>query len=150
MDKITNTTAPLMYHSFDKGSDHLLSNNFRAFEFDCKGNISKFPSAKTTIIAVDAVGVLQRIREVINAPIFITSAYRPYDYNRSIGSNDHSQHPRGTAIDFTANIPIKDLHNRAIEAMDSFGITGGIGLYTKKNFIHIDVRQAPTRAEWGD
>lgn len=83
--------------------------------------------------------------EVIRAefrgkPIRIISAYRPLPYNRSIGSEDDSQHVQGRAADFQIDgvdpgvIWDRMLALRHVGRLD----IGGAGVYD--TFCHVDVR----------
>ena len=83
--------------------------------------------------------------EVIRAefggrPIRIISAYRPLPYNRSIGSEDTSQHVQGRAADFQIDgvdpgvIWDRMLALRHVGRLD----IGGAGVYN--DFCHVDVR----------
>ena len=77
----------------------------------------------------------------------ITSGARCYEYNREVGSNDNSQHPRCNAMDIKifvngAQIP----PNLVYEYLDDIYPCGmGVGLYN--TFTHIDSRE--TKARWG-
>ena len=72
----------------------------------------------------------------------ITSAARCFTYNRKIGSNGNSQHPRCRAIDFT----IDGVSNQDVQAylLTEYPDTLGIGSY--ETFTHVDSR--PVRARW--
>ena len=73
-------------------------------------------------------------------PVRIISAYRPLPYNRSIGSEDTSQHVQGRAADFQIDgvspglIWDKMLALRHVGRLD----IGGAGVYD--TFNHVDVR----------
>lgn len=78
----------------------------------------------------------------------ITSSARCYDYNRQIGSNDNSQHPRCNAMDIkifvgSEQIPPKKVYEYFSDIYP-FGM--GVGLYD--TFCHIDSREK--RARWGN
>jgi zinc D-Ala-D-Ala carboxypeptidase len=53
------------------------------------------------IINVLAPG-LQRVRNSLSVPVFITSGYRSPEVNRAVGGSPHSQHCQGLAADFKA------------------------------------------------
>ena len=83
--------------------------------------------------------------EVIRAefggkPVRIISAYRPLAYNRSIGSEDTSQHVQGRAADFQIDgvdpgvIWDRMIALRHVGRLD----IGGAGVYN--DFCHVDVR----------
>ena len=107
-----------------------LTKDFNKSEFVCKhcGRIR---------INIKLVNALQKLRDNVNKPIKINSAYRCLDHNRSIGSDDTSQHIKGNAAD----IVIKGLTPKEVakiaETIPVFK-DGGIGIY--KTFTHVDVR----------
>jgi uncharacterized protein YcbK (DUF882 family) len=94
---------------------------------------------------IETVNVLQECCDhfaktlaVYRVVLYITSAARCFEYNRSIGSSDSSQHPRCRAIDFfiySVSTPIiyAYLDNRYPDKY-------GIGLYVKNGFVHLDTR----------
>lgn len=45
---------------------------------------------------------LTRVREVLGAPVFVTSGYRSPTLNQAIGGSANSQHSQGLAADFVA------------------------------------------------
>jgi len=79
-----------------------LTENFDREEFECTDG-SEMPTDVQLNIAELAVQ-LEIIRAHFNAPVHINSAYRSLEYNRSIGSNDSSQHVLGRAADITSFI----------------------------------------------
>tara|TARA_R110002167_G_scaffold13384_1_gene55812 strand:+ start:542 stop:865 length:324 start_codon:yes stop_codon:yes gene_type:complete len=92
---------------------------------------------------------LQVIRDYCCESITINSAYRCISHNRSIGSNNTSQHILGKAAD----IVIRNIKPQAVinmledmlEIEDLFPFfIGGIGSYD--SFTHVDIR--PSRARW--
>jgi uncharacterized protein YcbK (DUF882 family) len=70
------------------------------------------------------------------ATVRINSAHRCFEYNRSIGSTDKSQHPLGRAIDYTIDgVSPADLYDYLVTKYpDKYGI----GSYD--SFTHIDTR----------
>lgn len=83
--------------------------------------------------------------------LFITSAYRSPEYNACLRSKrpgvaKNSDHIKGLAFDISwAGWPNKlDLF---IEIARANGFTGGVGIYRKNSFVHID-RSSWTR-QWG-
>lgn len=94
------------------------------------------------------VTLVQLIRDKIDKPIGITSSYRTPAYNKKIGGAPKSQHKVGRAADLNASgIGVNRLHKIAIQALSELGIKGGVGKYTKSNFVHVDVRGYTAR--WG-
>lgn len=87
---------------------------------------------------------LERIREEIQQPIRILSAYRTIAYNRKIGSSDGSQHPAGRAADIIArNLTAFQLHQVILILYRAGKLPklGGLGSYN--SFVHVDVRPRP-------
>lgn len=121
-----------------------LTENFNRDEFECTDG-SEMPTDVQLNIAELAVQ-LEIIRSHFNAPIHINSAYRSLEYNRSIGSNDTSQHVLGRAADIVVEGYTPDEVADAIEFLISTGLIkeGGVGRYN--TFTHYDIRG--TRARW--
>lgn len=125
-----------------------LSKNFVRSEFACKGGSECCGgSAPISYLLIDG---LQELRDRVNRPIVVVSGFRCLTYNRKIGSNDTSQHPKGRAADIRApDMTVEDLREFALDV----GIfrAGGVGIYANrrrglKSFLHVDVR--PCVARW--
>jgi uncharacterized protein YcbK (DUF882 family) len=113
-----------------------VAKNFKLYEFECKDG--------SHIVKLDEnlVEKLQRLRELVNKPIVITSAYRTPAYNASVEGSPKSQHMEGKACD----IKISGLTpSQVAKLAEQVGFTG-IGIY--KTFTHVDVRA--TKARWTD
>ena len=121
-----------------------LTENFDREEFECTDG-SGMPTDVQLNIAELAVQ-LEIIRAHFNAPVHINSAYRSLEYNRSIGSNDSSQHVLGRAADITIKGVSPDDVADAIDFLIATGMLkeGGVGRYN--TFTHYDIRG--TRARW--
>jgi uncharacterized protein YcbK (DUF882 family) len=121
-----------------------LTKNFDRKEFECTDG-SKMPTDAQLNIAELALQ-LEIIRAHFNAPVRINSAYRSLEYNRSIGSNDSSQHVLGRAADITIKGVSPDEVADAIEFLITTGMIkeGGVGRYN--TFTHYDTRGE--RARW--
>ena len=111
-----------------------LSRNFSRGEFECS-------CCGDTKISDELVNVLQELRNELEGPIHITSAYRCKAHNDSVGSTDKSQHLLGTAAD----IVVKGCTPAFIyQWLDSkYPNKYGMGKY--KSFVHIDVRKRKAR-----
>ena len=82
---------------------------------------------------------LVELRNILERPVYITSGYRCSRYNHQIGGVTNSYHCIGLAAD----IKVKEINLiTLLEICENIDFTG-IGLYEKKNFLHLDVR--PTR-----
>jgi len=121
-----------------------MTKNFNIEEFQCTDG-SEMPTDVQLNIA-ELVMQLEILRSHFNAPIHINSAYRSLEYNRSIGSNDTSQHVFGKAADIVVEGFTPDEVADAIEFLISAGLIkeGGVGRYN--TFTHYDIRG--TRARW--
>lgn len=118
-----------------------LSEHFSRAEFACHGTDCCGGTA-----AVDArlIEALEAFRVAVNQPVFINSGFRCLRHNRTVGSTDSSQHPKGRAADVSilADMTMDEMAVVA-EEIQSFRY-GGIGTYDF--FIHLDVRpDGPTR-----
>jgi uncharacterized protein YcbK (DUF882 family) len=90
------------------------------------------------------VTALQELRDQVGAPVTVVSGYRCPKHNREVGGAKNSQHVLGMAADIV--IPgksVKEMYAAAcgVEAFEE----GGIGLYPKQGFIHVDVRDYMAR-----
>ncbi len=84
--------------------------------------------------------MLERLRELIGKPLFITSAYRDPIHNARVGGAPLSRHKAGDAFD----IALSGLNRCELaEAAAEVGFTG-MGKY--QTFLHIDTR--PGHALW--
>lgn len=127
-----------------------LTKNFSRSEFRCHGTNCCGGAAPISGLLVD---VLQRARDTIGKPFTVNSGFRCITHNRSIGSNDNSQHCLGNAADIALvdGMTAKQMSAVFSEALCVFlGYSesqdcGGIGLYD--TFIHVDVRQGSV-ARW--
>jgi uncharacterized protein YcbK (DUF882 family) len=88
---------------------------------------------------------LQVLRDELDEPIHINSAYRHPEYNERIGGRPESQHLTASAADIT----VKSKTPRQVKAIVERLIKtkklhfGGIGLYP--GFLHVDIRQGRER-----
>ena len=115
-----------------------LTKNFNLSEFDCKDG-TEMPSELLPNV-LELAESLQELREILNSPIRINSAYRSLQHNAKIGGSTNSQHLFGKAAD----IVVKGKTPSQVATMIKLLILegkmkqGGIGVYD--NFTHYDVR----------
>ena len=110
-----------------------LSKHFRRSEFACKG---KGCCGHSAPISNDLIVALEAYRRAMGAkPLTINSGFRCNTHNRSIGSKDTSQHPRGMACDISGKD--KDIEQMANTAANFFN---KVIVYVWG--IHVDLRQA--------
>ena len=109
--------------------------SFSPREIACKGT-------GKLMFDVDAMNKLQALRDLLDKPLLLTSAYRSYEHNRAVGGAKHSKHMEGIAFDVRM-----DNHDPAAfeRAARRVGFTG-FGYYPKSGFMHIDT--GPARS-WG-
>lgn len=84
-----------------------LSGNFSLSEFTDSGTavrqgIDNTPPAEVIERLRKVADTLERVREILGAPIYVTSGYRCPVLNTAIGSKPSSAHVRGWAADFKA------------------------------------------------
>lgn len=115
-----------------------LSAHFRVREFACQDG------SDAVMVAPRLVMVLETIRSHFGVPVVIHSAYRTPQYNAKVNGVAHSQHCYGMAAD----ISVKDQTPAAVAAFarQLMPDWGGVGVYAKKGFTHIDVREK--RSDW--
>jgi uncharacterized protein YcbK (DUF882 family) len=125
-------------YSREKDGHKSLSTNFKVMDFACRDR------SDVILINPYLIELLEKIRAHFGKPLHINSGYRTPSYNRSLPEAAKiSSHMFGNAAD----IRIDGV--RPIEIctwLDTFH-TGGIGLYVKKNFTHVDVRNVVGKAK---
>lgn len=124
-------------YSLAKDGNKALSTNFKVREFKCNDG------SDVILIAPELVTVLQKIRTHFARPVTITSAYRTPTHNKKEGGETYSQHLYGTAADIV--VPGVAPAKVAAYAETLLPNKGGIGIYTKRGFTHIDVRKKKSR-----
>lgn len=117
---------------FKRGEDVRLSKNFHLREYECKCG-----KCQETLVDMDHVEKLQKLREDLATPITITSAYRCEEHNKNVGGAKNSQHVKGTATD----LQVKGMDPS--EVADSCEHFDGLGRYD--TFTHIDSRGSKAR-----
>ena len=127
-------------HAYSKAASggKQLSAHFKVREFACGDG------SDAVLVAPRLVMVLETIRSHFCAPVVIHSAYRTPQYNAKVGGVTDSQHCYGTAADIV--VRGKTPAQVAAYARQLMPDWGGVGVYAKQNFVHIDVREA--KADW--
>jgi len=126
-----------------------MTKNFNIDEFKCKGNLKgcscEMPDEVYKNIQELAKN-LQIIRDELQEPIKINSAYRCENHNRKIGGSSKSQHVKGKAADIVVKNLSPDEVANALDNLQQGGFikSGGLGRYD--TFTHIDIRG--TEARW--
>ena len=115
-----------------------LSAHFKVREFACGDG------SDAVLVAPRLVMVLETIRAHFGSAVTINSGYRTPQYNEKVDGAEHSQHCYGTAAD----ISVKGQTSAAVAAFARTLMPdwGGVGIYAKKGFTHIDVREK--KSDW--
>lgn len=124
-------------YSLAKDGNKALSTNFKVREFKCNDG------SDVILIAPELVTVLQKIRTQFARPLTITSAYRTPTHNKRENGEPFSQHLYGTAADIVVTGVTPAKVAAYVETL--MPNKGGIGIYTKRGFTHIDVRKKKSR-----
>ncbi|MFW1677804.1 YcbK family protein [Pontibacter sp. JAM-7] len=98
---------------------------------------------------IELLEVLFQLREKLDTkqPLHIISGYRSPETNKMLSQKSNgvakkSLHMQGKAIDIRVpGVALKDLHQAALSLQ-----AGGVGLYTKSDFLHLDVGRV---RRWG-
>lgn len=126
----------LVYSARSEGNK-AVSANFKVREFSCKdGSDAVFISKKL-------IDILQKVRTHFGRPVTINSAFRSHAHNKSVGGETNSQHLYGRAADIVVTGVSPKRVAEYVETL--IPGTGGIGIYTKKGFTHIDTRTKKSR-----
>lgn len=123
-------------YSLKKDGSTKLTAHFRVREFRCKDG------SDAILIDEKLPRLLEQIRVYAENAVTITSAYRTASHNIKVGGSRSSYHVKGQAADIITK-------GRTVEQIAKFAQAigaGGVGLYTKQNFVHVDTRA--TRYYW--
>lgn len=120
-----------------------LTKNFDITEFSCNDG-TPVPSEYLPNVKKLAEQ-LQILRDELNEPIHINSAYRHKEYNKKIGGKKNSYHIKAMAADITVKSKTPKQLAAIVERLISQGKIkiGGMGIY--KSFIHVDTRKNTAR-----
>jgi uncharacterized protein YcbK (DUF882 family) len=126
---------------FKKGENTSITRNFSSKEFDCSCTRE---TCKITLVDVDHVALVQRIRDDLGKSIKINSGFRCPEHNKAEGGATNSRHLISDATD----IVIKGMTpNEVADYCDKLGVNG-LGRYD--TFTHIDSRPLGSKgkARW--
>jgi hypothetical protein len=126
-----------------KKLDIKLTKDFWLSEFACKDG-TPVPLVLMPNVRLLATN-LQVIRDTVNEPIYLNSAYRHPSYNKAVGGAEDSRHLYAEAGDLRAKTLSPDKLSGVIKELIADGKIhdGGLGLYN--SFTHYDVRPKPAR-----
>lgn len=82
----------------------------------------------------------------VDTPIAINSGYRCERHNREVGGVADSPHMGGLALDLAC--PDGMRYETFYHICDALNPNGGVGKYSHRGFVHVDVRQRQRR--WGE
>lgn len=104
--------------------------NFSPSEFKCKCGCN------TNLAQQELVNRLQRVRDKINQPIKINSAYRCPEHNKAVGGKENSAHVKGLAVDIEC--PKHSTYYRWL-LINALLHTGFVRIGIGDNYIHADI-----------
>ena len=125
-------------HSKAASGGKQLSAHFKVREFACGDG------SDAVLVAPRLVMVLETIRSHFGSTVIINSGYRTPQYNAKVDGVAHSQHCYGMAADIT--VKGQTPATVAAFARQLMPDWGGVGVYAKKGFTHIDVREK--KSDW--
>ena len=115
-----------------------IAKNFHRDEFACKCGCG-FDAVDLRLIEG-----LQKLRDIMQAPVHVNSACRCREHNASVGGAPKSQHLLGKAADIRVDgYTPEEVHDFA-ELLPEFG-NSGIIIYN--TFTHVDVRNGKYRED---
>ena len=126
-----------------------LTPNFRLGEFALNRPERKFTQQHQIETAGRLATYLEQVRTVFNAPVVITSGYRPWSINAAVGGARFSEHlydsPGVGAVDFY--LPGRDLvaAERWIDQRWPYSL--GLAA-SRRGFIHLGMRAGGPRVRW--
>jgi len=89
---------------------------------------------------VDLFNKMELVRTYFNRPVHVTSAFRPYSYNKLIGGATHSAHIYGMAVDWYINNMSGDVTRywlvRKLNAWDMRCENS-----PRTTWVHLDIRE---------
>ena len=122
-----------------------MTKNFKINEFECNcGDCKISADVKNNLIKL--ADQLQILRDKVQKPIKINSAYRCANYNDNVVKGaKHSQHKLGKAADIVIDgMSANEVHKLVCEMVELGQINfGGIGKYD--TFTHLDIRDYKAR-----
>ena len=114
--------------------------NFKVREFACHDG------SDPIFISPAMVDIVQAVRTRYGKPVYISnhSAYRTPPHNKREGGSAYSYHLFGRAVDFHVEGVSVDEVAAYIETLMPY--TGGLIIYRKQGFLHVDDRMVKYRA----
>lgn len=114
-------------------SDEKITPNFKVREFACQDGTTK------VLIDYELVCLLQFMRDILNKPLNINSAYRTPSHNKAVGGASNSYHKYGRAF---------DVSGADVDLMCNILKTIGVkGIIKYPTFVHMDSRDRKYHAD---
>lgn len=111
-----------------------VSKHFNREEFKC-------PCCDFSVVDVELLRLLERVREHFKKPVTINSACRCNEHNINVGGSIGSKHKLGIAAD----IVVKDIDPKDVYAFLDRHLPNTLGLGNYDTFTHVDVREVKAR-----
>jgi len=116
--------------------DEQITKHFMRSEFACQDNCG-FDQ-----IDLRLVNGLELLRNHLNKPVIVISGCRCEAHNKAIGGAKYSQHLLGKAADIRVDgMTARQIYDVARNIVEFHGF----GVADSLNFVHLDVRDAPSR-----
>lgn len=110
------------------------------------GVMNDTPPVELWTNGLHSIHLLELVRARFG-PTTVHSAYRSVAYNLAVGGVGDSQHTKNHAKDFSCETGSPAEWSNFLKILRDRGeFEGGIGVYRKQNFVHVDTRG--TRADW--
>lgn len=116
--------------------------NFKPAEVLGRDGLDQYIHHRNLMLQPFALDALQGFRNSLGLPIVVTSGYRSERENNACAGKTFSRHVQGIAFDI--RVPGMGVHELFEKAKD-WKLFGGVGLYIKKNFVHVDARPRLTK-----
>ena len=129
-------------------------------ELACKDG-TPYPSEWVEARLLPLAAEFEAVREILQLPIVIASAYRTEQWNRKVGGSRHSQHVQGRALDLRPTMHADKLTGKLVNDYDHFLIYDAVmkrvreveskirGLALYPWGVHIDIRPQSYISRWG-
>lgn len=125
-----------------------ITKNFHLSEFKCNDGTDVPDHLIPNVVKL--ASNLQVLRDVVKAPINITSSYRHEAYNSAIGGVKNSQHVTAKAADIQVEgYPVNIIYDLIAELIRCGDMDeGGLGHYP--GFVHYDIRGSKARWDYSE
>lgn len=104
-------------------------------------HLNRIPPIELWANIIPTIEILDALRARLKYPIIIGSGFRTKAYNDKISGAKRSMHLLFNALDFHGTKGNPKSWAAGLEALNDSGFAvGGIGIYHRKNFVHVDSR----------